>query len=99
MDGHEIVSRHLVALCDGQDGVVEVTLAVSGPAAPPVGRVVAGPDDAPLHFAREGDGFVGTASLRIAGVERWWPHTHGAQPRYEVTAEIDGETCSLGSVG
>jgi len=99
MDGHDIVSRHLVATCDGDDGVVEVTLVVSGPAPPVAARVAAGPDEAPLHLTREGDGFVGTASLRIAGVERWWPHTHGAQPRYEVTAEIDGETSSLGSVG
>src|SRR5262249_54773567 len=32
-------------------------------------------------------------------VERWWPHTHGAQPRYPVALEIDGTTIAIATVG
>ena len=37
--------------------------------------------------------------VRIARVERWWPHTHGAQPRYDTTIEFaDGRVLELGKV-
>ena len=25
-------------------------------------------------------------------VDRWWPHTHGAQPLYEVWGDVDGRS-------
>jgi beta-mannosidase len=38
-------------------------------------------------------------SVELAQVERWWPHTHGAQPLYDVAVELDGERHDLGRVG
>jgi beta-mannosidase len=32
-------------------------------------------------------------------VERWWPHTHGSQPLYDVVAVLDDERITLGAVG
>jgi beta-mannosidase len=29
----------------------------------------------------------------------WWPHTHGDQPLYDLTADIGGRTLDLGAVG
>lgn len=47
----------------------------------------------------------GAAGIRVSGrltlerAERWWPHTHGAQPLYPVVVEIDGDRRTLRSVG
>ncbi|HEY5245207.1 MAG TPA: hypothetical protein VIJ60_06025, partial [Acidimicrobiales bacterium] len=50
--------------------------------------------------AAEHDGrFRLEATVRLAAVDRWWPHTHGAQPRYEVWADVDGRSQRLGQVG
>ena len=50
--------------------------------------------------AGEPDGrFRLEATVRLAAVDRWWPHTHGAQPRYEVWADVGGQTHRLGEVG
>ncbi len=38
-------------------------------------------------------------SVQLAAVDRWWPHTHGPQPLYEVWADIDGRAHRLGEVG
>ena len=99
-DGHQLLSRRLVAACDGDDGIIEVTLVFSGRYDPPSAALVrVGEASAPLSVATDGDRRIATAHLVVPGVERWWPHTHGEQPRYEVTAEIDGVALALGSVG
>ncbi len=45
----------------------------------------------------------GRSALRtevvVEDIELWWPHTHGAQPLYDVSLLLDGETHSLGRVG
>ncbi|HEX4081631.1 MAG TPA: hypothetical protein VHX40_01615, partial [Acidimicrobiales bacterium] len=38
-------------------------------------------------------------TVRLAAVDRWWPHTHGSQPLYEVWADVGGQTHRLGQVG
>lgn len=40
---------------------------------------------------------VGT--VRLPHVERWWPHTHGSQPLYPVSAQIGDQQLALGRVG
>ena len=43
-----------------------------------------------------------TATIRLPGPERWWPHTHGAQPLYQVHASLgrdDMGSIDLGRVG
>ena len=40
-----------------------------------------------------------TATVRIDDVELWWPHTHGAQPLYPLTLQLETATFDLGTVG
>ena len=35
------------------------------------------------------------ATARLADAEPWWPHTHGAQPRYPVRLLLDGATGTI----
>jgi beta-mannosidase len=37
--------------------------------------------------------------LRIDDVERWWPHTHGPQPLYDVDLVVGTDAIALGAVG
>jgi beta-mannosidase len=54
----------------------------------------------PLVVTAVGDGEVhASGTAHLAQVERWWPHTHGDQPRRRVVVSIDGEDHDLGSVG
>ena len=39
------------------------------------------------------------ADVTVQHIELWWPHTHGAQPLYDVALLIEGETHHLGRVG
>jgi beta-mannosidase len=79
---------------DGNDGVVDVELKFD-----PVDSWI--PRGAIIHVGnvsqsltwRSGNRrpeIVARGSLRIAGVERWWPHTHGAPVRHPVCVEILG---------
>jgi beta-mannosidase len=38
-------------------------------------------------------------TLELAAAERWWPHTHGAQPLYPLAVELAGERVELGRAG
>jgi beta-mannosidase len=40
-----------------------------------------------------------SGTVHLPNVDRWWPHTHGAQPLYPVSVELDGQVHSLGKVG
>ncbi|MBB4575280.1 glycoside hydrolase family 2 protein [Rhizobium lentis] len=40
-----------------------------------------------------------SAILKLADIEPWWPHTHGAARLYELTLVSDGAEYSLGSTG
>jgi beta-mannosidase len=98
-----ISKRRLTARCEGDGGVVEIEAVarLDGPR----------PDSAYLRVGeREGAlevvevrGSAPTAvvrgSLSIDRVERWWPHTHGGQRLYPVSAVLDGRAVELGHVG
>lgn len=45
------------------------------------------------------DGTLLAGTVHLEQVERWWPHTHGAQPRYQVDLELDGEIRPIRPVG
>lgn len=48
----------------------------------------------------ERDGFVTvTGQVRVPHVERWWPHTHGPQPLYDVTIASGDAEIPMGRVG
>src|SRR6185503_370591 len=44
--------------------------------------------EAALDVRAEGGQWVLEGEVRVPDAERWWPHTHGGQPRYPVTARI-----------
>lgn len=99
-----LLCRRVVARCHGDDGVVEVDLRLRWRGAVPSGATltvgdaegaldisgVGGPDGGELRV---------NGSLRLAGVERWWPHTHGPQPLYRATVDVGRIRVDLGAVG
>ncbi|HTU37618.1 MAG TPA: hypothetical protein VMF35_06340 [Acidimicrobiales bacterium] len=101
------VETALHATCEGERGLVEATLrfaslpdwaAGTGSETPALLCLGA---EAPFEVVGDGDGDGVTlrASVPVSGFERWWPHTHGAQPLYEVTARVAGDAYPLGRVG
>ncbi len=92
----------LRAECDngaGTGGTVTVGFALRGREHVARALVRVAGAEAPLVARTQGGDLVLEASVRLPAVERWWPHTHGPQPRYEVKAEVDGTEHLLGRVG
>jgi beta-mannosidase len=73
---------------DGDDGVlaIDISLRSLGPALPEL-EVEIGGDRLPL------------GEVHVAGVERWWPHTHGEPRLYDVRLIGDGIEIDAGWVG
>jgi beta-mannosidase len=99
--GPSVRERHLVARLEGGDGVVDVGLIVDGIDEGTVlelrgGETVATVATVPLA---DGSGATVEGSVRIPGVGRWWPHTHGDQPRYPVRLMAGEVEVDLGTVG
>ena len=94
-----VAERHVMASCDGTDGSVNIRLLLQG---------VDDGTEVELHvghhlrpatvFEVDGHNFV-DAVVRVPDAERWWPHTHGAQPLYPVRLTVDGFDVDLGTVG
>lgn len=85
----------LRARLDGRDGVLAVWARVLGGAAQEVEVVLDGPSG--THRARlDPDG---RGELRIPGVARWWPHTHGAPVLHDVRVVAGGEALAHQRVG
>ncbi len=61
----------------------------------------AGGNDSGATMAVRVDGSesVVEGEITLAGIERWWPHTHGGQPLYTVTVEVGGHSFDVGRVG
>lgn len=78
--------------CDGDDGILEFSFQTKARNV----SVACRGERLDLKAASEG-AFGG--ALRIPNAERWWPHTHGVPVLHEVSAEIEGQTISLGRVG
>lgn len=101
----ELVERDLRAVCDGAGagGSVTVTCTIRGPLDPDAARLVVAGQAAPLALHRadntSDDLWIGSGTVALEEVERWWPHTHGAQPRYPVILEIGDARIGLGDVG
>lgn len=91
-----IRSARLDAGYDGLDGRLTARLVFEEPTAPASARLLCAGCEAPLTVASDG---ALTGSLAVAGVEPWWPATHGAPALHEVEAEIDGVRLTLGRVG
>jgi beta-mannosidase len=90
---------------DGNAGLARVSLRATCPSASGVeGTLTVGECEAPLTCTRVSDDlFTLAAVVRIPRPDRWWPHTHGPQPLYDVRAYIAGdgmaETVDFGRVG
>jgi beta-mannosidase len=55
--------------------------------------------DGPLPVHVDGSECVLEGELEVPGIERWWPHSHGGQPRYAVSVEIGDRVVEIGSIG
>lgn len=88
----ELVARpgledlRLLPRLEGDDGVLEVRARVDGEATVALGGV-----EAPLRDGR--------AELRVPGVARWWPHTHGTPVLHDVVVTAAGEEVARRRVG
>jgi beta-mannosidase len=80
------------------DGVLAISARLRGPILPAQVEAFVGMTHAPLRV--EPDGRV-HGEVRVADVERWWPHTHGAPSLYDVALVLDGgaQRVSLGATG
>ncbi len=104
---HQLVHRHLDARPSGRAATgtggsvsVEIRCTTGSGAAPPAAVEVGGVRS-PLEVELEADGghLVARGTVSVPGAERWWPHTHGAQPLYPVTATVGPDRLELGAVG
>ena len=82
---------------DGTTGIVRAEFRVFGQGAPRPVRVHLGDVHAQAHG--RADGRTISAVVRLPGVQRWWPHTHGGQPLYPVRAEVGGHMVAIRQVG
>ncbi len=101
---HQVLSRWLEARpqAGGAGGTVSVELrCTTAPGTVPAGSVEVGGVGAPLavELAADGGELVARGTVSLAEVARWWPHTHGAQPRYPVSATVGPDRLDLGAVG
>ena len=88
--------KQVRATLDGNDGVLEVALDVDCRGERPPARLEVAGAAAPLQWSRDGrlEG-----RMRLADIEKWWPHTHGRPFLYPVRAVLDGAGFDLGHVG
>jgi beta-mannosidase len=87
---------------EGDDGVLAVSATIrglDGASASAADVVVTGADEAEaaLHVIPGEDGtFELDGEVRIAAVERWWPHTHGEPHLHEVFLRIATDAGEVG---
>lgn len=93
------VSRKVTSRLDGTDGVVSVAVRVrtADNAAINSASVAVGDVERAAIVRRSGDDFIVHATLRIPDAAVWWPHSHGAQPLYDVALhlKLDETECRL----
>ncbi|KVE27006.1 beta-mannosidase [Burkholderia singularis] len=98
-DSAPVIAHHaLRTTLDGRDGVLDATIRLAAPLAggTPI-RLVCGAHSAPFTSTNAG---TLRATLRIADVEPWWPHTHGQPALYDIAVAIgDTTTLPLGRTG
>ena len=90
--GPQVIGATLRPAVSGSTGTLEVRIrlgAISG--REPAGRLRLAGGDVALSARPLPDGTVELAArLELAGVERWWPHTHGRPVLYAPEVEIAG---------
>jgi beta-mannosidase len=98
-EGLRMNSKHLVATCAGAGGHLDVDVRLSGADASEEVWVVLG-EERVRASTRSVDGdLAAKAEIDLPAVQRWWPHTHGPQPLYDVDIEVAGSRFRAGRVG
>ncbi|HVX22220.1 MAG TPA: hypothetical protein VHB02_12780 [Acidimicrobiales bacterium] len=87
------------ASCDGPGGVVEAGFTLPASTEGSSVQLHCAGRTAPLQPLVDAHDVRWHGTLRLPSVARWWPHTHGPQPLYDVVAEVDGAVHRLGRVG
>ncbi|MDQ6925184.1 MAG: hypothetical protein M3154_02995, partial [Candidatus Eremiobacteraeota bacterium] len=89
----DVRNASVLASLDGDDGVVEVTIALDGPThAIRAATLVVGDTHGVLAVVCDETGHTTLrGTLRCPAVDRWWPHTHGVPARYAVCVELEIE--------
>ncbi len=84
---------------EGADGVLDVRLVLDGVAVGTETEVSLG-DRSEAVVVLDVDGAaVVEAQLRLPGVERWWPHTHGGQACHRVALTVGTSVVEVAAVG
>jgi beta-mannosidase len=96
--GALVVDRDVRATCEGDDGVVTFDFRVRGVPAGTV-SVAVGPCAVDVEAIPDGDVVRVAGTLRMPDAPRWWPHTHGPQPRFAMTVTAGDVDIYCGSVG
>jgi beta-mannosidase len=74
---------------DGDAGVVHVSVPLMAPVERVKGVLSVDGEVATTTLGRSSDGTPAIqATVRVPGIRRWWPHTHGDQPLYEVRLSV-----------
>ncbi|MDQ1481223.1 MAG: beta-mannosidase, partial [Actinomycetota bacterium] len=95
-----VVASTIEARCDGPGGSVHVRATLVTNGEPPANaRVRVGDEVTDLLWSTAGPRLTVEGTVRLTAVERWWPHTHGSQPRYPVALEIGDATIELATIG
>ncbi|WP_431727363.1 glycosyl hydrolase 2 galactose-binding domain-containing protein [Verrucosispora sp. TAA-831] len=95
VDRPYVVSHHLSAQLDGDEGVVAVEAGLVAPEPARRATVYVGDAFAEASLA---DGAL-RARVRVPRVRPWWPHTHGLPYRYPVSVVVDGYEVRLRDIG
>jgi beta-mannosidase len=96
-----LVERTLRTSCDGgpRGGTLAALIELRGPLAGEATLSTGAHRVACTTAARDDGTVLVEGVVAVPDAERWWPHTHGAQPLYPVALEIGGERIELGRVG
>ncbi len=99
--GTAVVLSRLHSSLEGTTGVVAGEIEVTSTQPLASGTLHIGDASAPLAVQSLGGGRYRLAGgARVDGVQLWWPSTHGAQPLYLVSLQLNtGERIELGRTG
>lgn len=91
-----VTAADVRATLDGDDGLFQVTLDVDYRGSRPQARFEVAGIGAPLEWTGEGrlEG-----RMRLADVEKWWPHTHGTPFLHRARAVVGDVEIDFGKVG
>ncbi|HLX87950.1 MAG TPA: hypothetical protein VKR22_05800, partial [Acidimicrobiales bacterium] len=99
--GGEVLRRQVAATCRGRGGRVDVEIGMQWwPDVPATARLHVGDATTELEVIDNNEHEkVALGSIELPEVARWWPHTHGTQPRYDLILEAGDQRVDLGAVG